>query len=181
MKRVTRLISILLAVVFLFGGIAPMTLALACDSCGDEDCGGDCLAEFCEHCGDEYCQGECLECEYCGEEDCQGECEHCEFCGKEDCLAECLECEYCGDDECPGKWDVTFRFGNGQKGKIGSKKKVTISGTPGKSFKPAKTPTLKGHAFKGWFTKAKGGKKLSKTAKAPKNNTTYYAQWAKKK
>jgi uncharacterized repeat protein (TIGR02543 family) len=40
-------------------------------------------------------------------------------------------------------------------------------------------PTKKGYKFRGWYTKKKGGKKISKKTKI-KRNVTYYAHWKKR-
>lgn len=60
------------------------------------------------------------------------------------------------------------------------KKTKTVKNIYGKPIKLAKTPKRKGYKFKGWYTKKKGGKKVTKKTKVPWKKTTYYARWVKK-
>jgi uncharacterized repeat protein (TIGR02543 family) len=74
------------------------------------------------------------------------------------------------------KFKLTFAPNKGKlKGK--NYKTVTYNAKYGK----LPTPTRKGHKFAGWYTKTKGGKKITAKAKATiLKNTKVYAQWRKK-
>jgi uncharacterized repeat protein (TIGR02543 family) len=65
-------------------------------------------------------------------------------------------------------------------GKIGKKKAVTIKRRYGMKIKLPKKPVRKFYKFKGWYTKKKGGKKVTKKTKVPIRNTIYYARWKRK-
>ena len=68
---------------------------------------------------------------------------------------------------------------DGNGGKIGSKKTVSITVKKGSKLKKlATTPKRKGYTFQGWFTKKKGGKEITKNTK-PGKSLTYFAQWKK--
>jgi uncharacterized repeat protein (TIGR02543 family) len=73
--------------------------------------------------------------------------------------------------------NLTFQA-NG--GKVQKKKTATIKNTFDKKIKMAKNPVRKNHTFDGWYTRKKGGKKITQTTKVPSKNTTYYARWIKK-
>jgi len=74
------------------------------------------------------------------------------------------------------KVKVTY---NANGGKIGSKKFISTNikkGTKLKKF--PSTPKRAGYAFKGWYTKKTGGKKVNVNTK-PSKSTILYAQWKK--
>lgn len=75
------------------------------------------------------------------------------------------------------QWKYTIKL-NANKGKVSKKSKKITSG---KKYGKLPTPKRKGYTFKGWYTKKKGGSKItaaSYVAKAKKH--TLYAQWTKK-
>ena len=77
------------------------------------------------------------------------------------------------------KYSITFK-GNG--GKVNSKATYKVTKEYNKTLATSyKAPTRKGYKFTGWYTKAKGGSKVSvtKNTKVTKN-VTYYAHWKKK-
>jgi uncharacterized repeat protein (TIGR02543 family) len=73
-------------------------------------------------------------------------------------------------------WTKTYlvKF-NSKGGKSIAKKTIEKNKKLGK----LKTPTKKGYKFLGWYTKAKGGKKITKNT-VVKKNVTYYAHWKRK-
>lgn len=78
----------------------------------------------------------------------------------------------------PKKYNVTFL---GNKGKVSQKTKVTKVKTYGKKFGKLPVAKRKGYKFSGWYTKAKGGKKItSKTKMTYAKNIKLYARWKKK-
>ncbi len=75
------------------------------------------------------------------------------------------------------QWKYKIKF-NANKGKVSSKSK---SVTSGKKYGKLPTPKRSGYTFKGWFTKKKGGSKLTKSSYVAKvSKHTLYAQWTKK-
>jgi len=69
---------------------------------------------------------------------------------------------------------VTF---DANGGKVGSKKTVINNINKGNKIgKLPSTPKRTGHVFNGWFTKKKGGTKISANTR-PTENITYIAQW----
>ena len=73
-------------------------------------------------------------------------------------------------------YKVIFRA-NGGKTNITSKKVIYT-----KTYGSLPKPTRKGHTFKGWYTKKKGGTKITKRSKVKiTRNTTLYAHWKAKK
>jgi uncharacterized repeat protein (TIGR02543 family) len=77
-----------------------------------------------------------------------------------------------------GKYTVKFNVNGGKKLKASGAKKTVIFG---KKYGKLVMPVRKGYAFKGWYTKKKGGTKI--TAKSVVKITkamTLYAQWKKK-
>ena len=80
-------------------------------------------------------------------------------------------------DAASSKCKVTFKA-NG--GKFKSNKKTHIKKIKkNKSISKLPKPTKKGHKLKGWYTKKKGGKKVTKKTKF-KKNTKLYAKWTPK-
>jgi uncharacterized repeat protein (TIGR02543 family) len=77
----------------------------------------------------------------------------------------------------PVKVKVTF---DANKGKVAKKAKYTVLKIKGDKLGKLKKPTRKGYKFKGWYTKKKGGKKISSSTKVPGASVKYYAQWKKK-
>jgi len=77
------------------------------------------------------------------------------------------------------KVKVTF---NANGGKIETAKSKTVSIAKnkkiGKKLPAASKMIRSGYAFKGWYSKKSGGKKITKSTKI-KKKTTYYAQWKK--
>jgi uncharacterized repeat protein (TIGR02543 family) len=66
---------------------------------------------------------------------------------------------------------------NGNRGKIGSKKTVSVNIKKGtKIGKFPTTPKRNGYIFMGWYTKKTGGTKITKNTK-PTKSVVYYAQW----
>jgi uncharacterized repeat protein (TIGR02543 family) len=73
------------------------------------------------------------------------------------------------------KYKVTF---NANGGKVKTKSKTV---TFGKKYGKLPSPTKKNYKFKGWYTKKKGGSKItSKSNVKIVKKTTLYAQWKKK-
>jgi uncharacterized repeat protein (TIGR02543 family) len=70
---------------------------------------------------------------------------------------------------------------NANKGKVSGKAKLAKRVKYGSKLGKLKTPKRKGYKFKGWYTKKSGGKRIKSSTKIPAKNTTYYAQWKKKK
>jgi uncharacterized repeat protein (TIGR02543 family) len=69
---------------------------------------------------------------------------------------------------------------NANGGKIGKKKTATKTVTYASKYGKLKAPTRKGYKFKGWYTKKKGGKRITAGAKVTiTKNTTLYARWKK--
>lgn len=77
------------------------------------------------------------------------------------------------------KFTVKFNVNKGKKlKKAKASKQVTYAAKYGKLV----TPTRKGYKFTGWYTKKKGGKKISARSKVTvTKNTTLYAHWKKKR
>ena len=64
-----------------------------------------------------------------------------------------------------------------QDGTVDEEKRLVEKG---KTVGDLPKPTLKGYTFNGWYTKASGGTKITKTTKV-KKDVTYYAQWTANK
>jgi uncharacterized repeat protein (TIGR02543 family) len=79
------------------------------------------------------------------------------------------------------KWTLVKRSIklNANGGVISKKKVKTVKKKYGSKLGKLTKPTRKGYAFKGWYTKKKGGKKVSAKKRVLKN-ATYYAQWKRK-
>ena len=77
------------------------------------------------------------------------------------------------------KYTVKFNVNKGKKLKKSKRtKKVTYNGKYGKLPKPKRS----GYKFKGWYTKKKGGKMITKASKVKiTKTTTLYARWKKNK
>ena len=74
------------------------------------------------------------------------------------------------------KVKVTY---NANGGKIGSKKTISTNINKGSKLKKfPTTPKRTGYAFKGWYTKKTGGKKVNMNTKLSKS-VVLYAQWMK--
>lgn len=63
-------------------------------------------------------------------------------------------------------------------GKIGKKKVVAVAKTKDEAIGKLNNPKLTKYIFNGWYTKRKGGKKVTKTTKYSKD-VTLYAHWTK--
>ncbi|MDR0519350.1 MAG: InlB B-repeat-containing protein [Clostridiales Family XIII bacterium] len=71
------------------------------------------------------------------------------------------------------KFKVTYVL---NKGKLKGKKYKTV--TYGERYGKLAKPTRAGYKFKGWYTKAKGGKKITANSKVTiQKNTKIYARW----
>lgn len=76
------------------------------------------------------------------------------------------------------QWKYAIKF-NANKGKVSKKSK---SVTSGKKYGSLPTPKRSGYTFAGWYTKKKGGSKITKTSYVSKaSKHTLYAHWEKKK
>jgi uncharacterized repeat protein (TIGR02543 family) len=74
------------------------------------------------------------------------------------------------------KFKLTFAL---NKGKLKGKNYKTVAYDA--KYGKLPTPTRKGYKFAGWYTKPKGGKKITATSKVQLlKNTKVYAQWQKK-
>ena len=68
-----------------------------------------------------------------------------------------------------------------KKGKLSKKKRTKYMNPSEKYGKLPKPKAKKGYKFKGWYTKKKGGKKVTKKTTVPsKTNVTLYARYKKK-
>ncbi len=77
------------------------------------------------------------------------------------------------------KWKaktITLTF-HANKGKIGKKSKIKSKAVYGKKIKTPRKPKRKSYKFKGWYTKKKGGKRITNKSKVPVKNKVYYAHW----
>jgi uncharacterized repeat protein (TIGR02543 family) len=75
----------------------------------------------------------------------------------------------------PKKFKILY---NANKGKLTGKKYKTV--TYDEKYGKLQTPTRKGYKFAGWYTKAKGGKKIAANSKvAITRNSNLYARWKK--
>lgn len=70
---------------------------------------------------------------------------------------------------------------DGNGGKFGNKLKVTVGNTCIGNMRLPNTPIRSGFIFKGWYTKAKDGEKITEKTAVPLTEEIYYAQWTKKK
>lgn len=78
--------------------------------------------------------------------------------------------------------DAKINFSNNKKkGKLAKSKRIKYIAPTKKYGKLPKPKAKKGYKFKGWYTKKKGGKKITKNTVVPTANTiTVYAQYKKK-
>ncbi|MCL2082965.1 MAG: InlB B-repeat-containing protein [Oscillospiraceae bacterium] len=77
--------------------------------------------------------------------------------------------------------DIKITY-DANKGLVQKRPRISSSRTFNSKLNiPKKKPSRKGFKFKGWYTKKKKGKKVTKKNKVPSKNTTYFAQWTKVK
>lgn len=70
---------------------------------------------------------------------------------------------------------------NANKGKFGSKKTISKKVSYYKKYGKFKKPKRANYKFKGWYTKKKGGKRITKSTQVTKLKAhTLYAHWEKK-
>ena len=70
---------------------------------------------------------------------------------------------------------------NANKGRAGKKKRIKKVVTYGDSYGKLKRPKRENHRFKGWFSRKKGGKRVTQLTKVNKRRKhVLYAQWEKK-
>jgi uncharacterized repeat protein (TIGR02543 family) len=84
-----------------------------------------------------------------------------------------------GDAELTARWivgNVKAKF-NANSGKVSKKKSVTITKAYGSKLGKLMTPVKKWHTFKGWYTKKKGGTKVTPNTTLSTAKVTFYAHW----